>query len=381
MTGRAARLRVGLVAGTLDPGGAEKQLIYMTRALLRAGVAVQVYSLTQGEQLETELRCLGVPPIWVGRRSHPLLRIVDLALALRHFRPHVLQATHFYANLYVSVVAPMYGAMAIGSVRNDAYSDVASTGRWGRWLLRIPPGLIANSWAAKRNAERLGVAPGTVCVVPNVIDLAETERLAADGAAARESDRVFVVALGRHILEKRLDRFLRATALARRKVPSICGVLVGDGPERSRLERLAQGLGLLPDGVRFLGHRPDVARMLRHDADVLVLTSDHEGFPNVVLEAMAAGLPVITTPAGDAGVVVRDEVTGYVVSFDDDEQLAERIVQLAHSPEQRRQLGAAGRARVARQYSHERLAAHLLTAYQTFAEQGRNHRALAALAP
>ncbi len=372
-------LRVGLLAGTLAPGGAEKQLVYMARALLRAGVTVQVYSLTRGGPLEAELCRLGVPPLWVGRWSHPLLRVMDLAWALRRFQPHVLQAGHFFTNLYVSLVARLYGSLAIGAVRCDAHYSIAANGSWGSWLLRVPPNLLANSYAAKRNVVQLGVAAEHVCVVPSVIDVAHFQGL-ADGRTSRDGS-VVVAALGNQIPVKRLDRFLVALALARRQEPTVRGIIVGDGSERCRLEALAQELDLVPDGVRFLGYRSDVARLLGEEADVLALTSDHEGCPNVVLEAMAAGLPVITTPAGDAGVVVQDEVTGYVVPFGAVEQLADRIVRLARSPEQRRRLGAAGRSRVVQQYAWEQLGERLLAAYEAFAARQGNRTALAALAP
>jgi len=239
---------------------------------------------------------------------------------------------------------------------------------------------LANSYAAKRNAEQLGVAPETLHVVPNAIDLAEFERLTLTRPRAPDRSRIVMAAVGRLLPDKRFDRFLAAVALARRQVPAVHGILVGDGPERQRLERLAQQLGLVPDGVHFLGHRWNLEHLLRYDADVLMLTSDQEGFPNEVLEAMAAGLPVITTPAGDAGVVVQDHVTGYVVPFDDVGQLAERTIQLACSPEQRRCFGAAGRSRVAQEYGLERLAGHLLASYRAFAEHRASRRVRAALA-
>src|SRR5690606_17108355 len=102
---------------------------------------------------------------------------------------------------------------------------------------------------------------------------------------------------------------------------------------------------------------------------ILVLTSDHEGFPNVLLEAMAAGLPVVTTPAGDAASVVQDGVTGYVVGFDDGVALVARLLALARSADLRRQFGQAGRQRAAAVYGPEQLAPKLFEVYWWAAER------------
>jgi len=366
-------LRVALIAGTLTQGGAEKQLVYMAQALQRSGVDVRVYALTRGEFYEAALRASGIVPLWVGRRGGPPLRVAAIAAALRDFGPHVVQATHFYVNLYVSAVAPLYRAVAIGAVRNDTLFDVAANGWWGPWLLRAPRALLVNSHAARRNAEALGVDPMAIHVLPNAISLLDFDASApSDGHPARALlPPLTVAAVGRLVPAKRFDRFLEALALARREVPELCGVLIGDGPERDALHAAAEARGLLPDGVRFLGRRDDIPALL-HGAAMYALTSDHEGFPNVVMEAMAAGLPVITTPAGDAGVVVEDEVTGYVVPPSDVAGVAERMVRLARSPELRRRFGDAGRRRVEEEYSFERLGERLLGAYRTMAErQGR----------
>jgi len=307
-----------------------------------------------------------VSPVWVGQVGVPAFRVATLARALVGFRPHILQSAHFYTNLYVSLVAPLYRAMPIGSIRSDTHYNVSSSGFWGPWLLRIPRALIANSYAARRNAESLGVNRETIWVVPNVVDA--TEFQPTSSLRARPGDEVVVAAVASQVPVKRLDRFLAAVALARAQVPTLTGVLVGDGPERKRLEAIACQLNLLPGGVRFLGRRDHVAEALRA-ADMLVVSSDHEGFPNVILEAMAAQLPVVTTPAGDAEVVVRDGVTGYVVPFDDVEQMAERMVRLARSPRLREELGGAGRVRVEHLYTVDRLSDAVLSTYLAIARK------------
>jgi glycosyltransferase involved in cell wall biosynthesis len=374
----SATVRVAFLAGTLGRGGAEKQLLYMTRALLGAGVAVKVLSLTRAETYEAELQASGIQPEWVGRWPDPPRRLYAITRALAGFRPHILQAGHFFTNLYVTLVSPLYRAAAVGSIRSDVSHDVAANGGWGPWLLRSPPSLVANSWAAKHNAEELGVSPDRLHVLPNVIDLAEFDRLQRRAEVEVATDGCRVMAIGSLVPWKRFDRLLNAVALLKAERPELRTIVVGDGPERSSLEGLAHQLGLLPSHICFLGKRSDVPGLLR-GADILVSSSDHEGFPNVLLEAMAAGLPVVTTPAGDAARVVEDTTTGFVTPFDDPAEMAQRIGALASSAPLRRRMGDAGRQRVEQYYAFDTLAGRLVSLYARIAAEQGNHRLQSAL--
>ena len=138
---------------------------------------------------------------------------------------------------------------------------------------------------------------------------------------------------------------------------------------------MAKTLGLLPDGVTFAGRRDDVPALLKK-GDVLLLPSDHEGFPNAVLEAMAAELPVVCTPAGDVGRVVVDGVTGYVLPFEDEQGMVDRVLLLARSEESRHLLGLAGRRRAEQQYSFDALAGRLLSVYHEVAGRLSKKRVL-----
>jgi glycosyltransferase involved in cell wall biosynthesis len=373
-------LRVALIAGGLSQGGAEKQLVYMARALLLAGAEVRVCCLTRGDYHEQALRSLGIPPVWIGRFGNPAARVVRLASALRDFRPHVLQSTHFFSNLYVCLVAPFYRALAIGSIRSDVYQEMEANGRWGPLLLKMPPAIIANSFTARRNAENLGLPAGRIEVLSNVLDLEEFDagRGASQRARSGESGGSVVVSVSRLVQAKRLDRFLRALALARKENPGIRGVVVGEGPEAGPLASLAGELGLVPEGLTFPGKKNDVAGFLAREADILVLSSEHEGFPNVVLEAMAARIPVVTTPSGDSALIVEDGLTGFVVDGGDTAAMARRIIELSSSAELRGKLGAAGREKVERQYSARALGGMLRETYRRVALR-LGHRSMAGL--
>jgi glycosyltransferase involved in cell wall biosynthesis len=371
-------LRVALLAGTLGQGGAEKQLVYIARALTEAGVFVRVYCLTQGEYYEPILRHHGIEVVWIGRRDHPAARVLRLGSALRRNPPHVVHALHFYTNLYAVLAASTVGALAIGSLRSDTLHELEANGRWGPWLLRVPRALIANSEAACRNARQLGVPATRMQVLPNVIKLEEFDAAVGRWRATPRGDQeIRVISVARLVGQKRLDRFLEVLALARQRCPRLRGVLVGEGPERATLMGEAARLGL-SGHVDFLGQRDDVPALLAA-ADLMLLTSDHEGFPNAVLEAMAAGVPVVTTPAGDAGTVVEHGLTGYVVPATSPETMADRLVELASAPELRRRLGEHGRARAADQYEYRGLADRILAAYSALANERRHAASIGAL--
>jgi glycosyltransferase involved in cell wall biosynthesis len=135
----------------------------------------------------------------------------------------------------------------------------------------------------------------------------------------------------------------------------------------------AKELGLTRNDVIFLGACDNVPALLTQ-CGFLVLCSDYEGFPNVVLEAMAASLPVISTPVGDAERIVREDQTGYMVDLDDTDSMAERMVELANSPLTRRRLGAEGRRCVEQEFDYETLLVRLLSVFHDFAGQNRRHR-------
>lgn len=221
---------------------------------------------------------------------------------------------------------------------------------------------------------RVANPPG-ISILPNVLDLRDFDAQSKSASPISiPADRVMAVAVGSLLPCKRFDRFLKALALARRRAPALLGVIAGaDCGSRPALEQEARELGLMADHLVFLGECSNVPALLAQ-AGFLVLCSEYEGFPNVILEAMAARLPVITTPVGDAEHIVVQGQTGYVLQGAEVEALAERMAALALSPTTRVRLGTAGRRRVALEYSYEALPDRLLSVFQGFAFQTRRYR-------
>ena len=208
-----------------------------------------------------------------------------------------------------------------------------------RLVLRRATVVLPSRTLLRIATEQWRLAPARVHYVPNGIDLG---RFAAKRSMATDGEPVIgTVAALRP--EKRLDRLLRAFHLVLLTVPARL-VIVGDGPERPALERLALDLGIAGQ-VRFAGH-VDAPAACYGGFDVFALSSDTEQMPLSVIEAMAASLPVAATDVGDVRTMLSEANLGFVTTLDD-AALAEALLALARHPAMRDRLGEANRAKAA----------------------------------
>lgn len=362
-------LRVAIIAGCLGDkgglmGGAERQAYYMVRALTSAGVQVRMYMVIDMKSAYADaLTEMGVETCHFGWLPGLPLRLLLLLKQLRRFRPHIVQSLHNFTNAYSALAGRILGVASLGGLRSDLQSCLRDNGRFGKLLLTGPDAIAVNSRAAAADVIRSGIlTPDRVHVLTNVIDTFPQP----DASPAEEDGDCLCICVSRLMPRKRIDVFLRALELARRSEPRLRGVVVGFGQEAQSLAQLAADLGLFPHAVEFTGPREDVADLLGKSA-MFVFCSESEGCPNVVLEAMAAGLPVITTPAGDAAELVRAAHCGIVVQFGDVSAVAESMIRLARSREDRVRLGGAARGYIAQNCGVSTLAARLFRIYSDVA--------------
>lgn len=229
-----------------------------------------------------------------------------------------------------------------------------------RRLARVTDRIITISPRQRLDiVERFAVAPAArTSVVPLGLDLDALLRLERGAPEWRERLAIppgaFVVGyVGRLVPIKDPLTLLRATATAARHVPNLQLLIAGDGPLRPAMERAVVELGMTAV-VRFAGWIDDLPGLYA-TMDVCALSSLNEGTPVALIEAMAAGLPVVATSVGGVPDLVEDERTGLLVPSRDPEALAEALLRLAARPDERRSFGAAARARVAERYSASRL--------------------------
>jgi len=330
--------RVALVIGQLTAGGAEGQVAVLCRGLRDNGrFAPIVYCLSEHtEPYGPELEALGVPLRVIGGSRPSRLRRLRRSLAADGVI--LVHAWLFIANAYA-------WAANVGT-RRPLLTSARNCKRQGRWLdllnrraFAASDAIVANSREVATYIERTyGATRERIEVVYNAIDTSRFHPPTKphDGAPC-------VAMVGRLVPQKNPLLFVAAAAAVRRKVPAVRFLLVGDGSLRAQVEAAVDANGLR-DCCTVAGERHDVPELLRQ-ADLFWLTSEWEGLPNAVLEAMATGLPVVATDVGGAGEIIRPDRDGYLVRAGDRNALVTHALALLTDDERRRRFGRAARER------------------------------------
>jgi glycosyltransferase involved in cell wall biosynthesis len=352
-------LRLLLVIPTLVRGGAEKQLTLLATGLPRERFDVHVAVLTRSGPYEDALRVADVPVTVIGKRwkvdPGSYFRLKGL---IQKLRPDLVHTWLFAANAYGRQAALAAGVRHI--VAGERCVDPWKTTLHlaiDRALAKRTNKIVTNSsgvvdFYAGRGiaAEKFVVIPNGIAAEPAANPLSRPELLAELQLPA---DARLIGAVGRLWPQKRVKDLIWAADLLKSTRDDTHLLIIGDGPQRWRLERYREQNDVA-DRVHFLGERPDVPRILPH-LDALWLASDYEGQSNAILEAMAAGIPVIATDIpGNRDLVVPDE-TGYLVPVGDRFEFTRRTHWLLDDDALRQRLGAAGRERIRTQFTVERM--------------------------
>jgi glycosyltransferase involved in cell wall biosynthesis len=365
-TGRQPRLV--LFIRDLNIGGAQRQLIELASGMHGGPWRVTVLTLYRGGPLEPDLVARGVPYHSLDKRGRwDILGFWwRLVTEIRRERPDVLMSYLGAENLFNASLRPLFPRMRIvwglrsSGVDHRSYERISWVMfQMARVASRLTHLIISNSHASVEDHARDGYPRDRMVVVPNGIDAV---RFAPDPVARREvrdewgvdGSTTLVGLVGRLDPKKDHPTFLRAASRLAGERADVRFVCVGPGPDgyRDELLELTRSLGL-GDRVIWAGPRLDMPRVYAA-LDLLVSSSAWgEGFPNVVAEAMASGVPCVVAAAGDSAVVVGD--TGWVCRPGDVEDLARAMREAVGSRESLEERGRLARQRIVDEFSPARL--------------------------
>jgi glycosyltransferase involved in cell wall biosynthesis len=280
-----------------------------------------------------------------------------LAARLRQHRPRAVISFLSLPSVFLATRIAGTGARFLASIQNPPVSSAsdATTARLARSYVARPIGRVTYRHAdlllpitpgiAQEVAVRFGVPSVKLKVIPNSVDLARIDSARYQSSPIRDRrgrDHTLVTAC-RLVPQKRVDVLLRSISLLPRHL-EVQLLILGEGPERDHLERLAEALGIA-DCCHFLGFRNNPWQVFSQ-ASLFVLTSDYEGFGNVIIEAMACGLPIVATraPYGPE-YIIENEEQGVLVPVDDPAAVADAIIRVLESPILRQTLVREGRKR------------------------------------
>jgi len=370
------QIRILHVIGQLRRGGCELQLLGLCQRLDRARFDSAIcWYVRQADELEEDFRRAGVRMHFFSKPSMSVWRFFErLRGVVKEVEPDVIHTWMYSANFWGRLAAVTCGVSGIiaserGEVRMTGLIDRAS-----EWFFRSRTLRLANSRFIASSLERhFGLPAEQTRIVHNAVGFELPDREAARSSLRRElglaADTAVVLTVGRLGFPKNYPMLVRVVGRLERSGSNAVVAVVGTGPDEDVLKRQVRGAGL-DHRMRFLGFRDDVPSLLA-GADVFCFTSDSEGFPNAVLEAMLAGLPVVCTDFPSAREMISDPRAGILVSCDDDAGMAEAIGDLLARPECRREIGMAARAHVQEHFSWDRLVETMSEIYEELAGRKR----------
>ena len=362
--------RVAIVIGQLSYGGAERQASLLAKGLHEAGRPVTVICLSEMlEPFGAELEQAGVRLRWIPRRGHyEPGRVLRLAGLLREEKVKLIHSHLEVANIYSYLARPLAGRPGfIPSVRTRPVKmrlfESALVGR----SLKAADCIHANCQAAARTfAERYRIDPARFRVIHNgAAPFPETDEQARNSARRDfriPQDRLVVATLSKDSPDKNVPAFLRLVRSLSSRFNNLVALVAGQGLDDSYAarERQATAGGAK---ISFLGLLNDV-RPLFAAADIFVLTSIREGLPNVIMEAMVSGLPVVTYAVGGVGELIEDQDSGILVPCGDEEALFNAAHDLLKHADRARSMGRAGRRRMLEHFSVEKMVSRTTALYE-----------------
>ena len=323
------------VINSLPLGGAENQVVTLASALSRGRYKIHVCCLRREGAQANVLRARGIQVVCLQMRvRYWPLAVYRLYLLIKRLKPQIVHTHLCEADILGRLAGKLAGVpVIISTVHGMYYRKIPPTWHFlDRLIPRFTDKIITVSEEIRQSfINDQKVTQEKVITIPNVV---EVERFSGLNSRKELRTQLGVNALSpligtvaRLVQDKRLDYFLDAAHIICKADAQARFLIIGDGPLREELMNQALQLGLTPEYVRFLGSRQDIPELLSA-MDFFVLSSETEGIPVSLLEAMAASKPVVATRVGGIPQVIQDGENGLLVSPHDPAGLAEATLTL-----------------------------------------------------
>lgn len=379
-----SRVRLFLITNNFETGGSERQFSVLAQNLRAEHFQVYLGCLRNTGRFANDFG--NVPEFWLGNRLYGWTSWrARLRLSRRLWRQHIqiAHAFDFYSNLTLIPAARFARVpVVIGSQRQLGDLLTRRQSRAQATAFRWCDAVVCNSRAAADRLAEDGLSYDKLFVIGNA--LSEEVFASVPAALPRRAGVLRVGMVARmNARSKNHSGFLRIAKRINQRMPDVEFLLAGDGPLRAEFEREARTLGL-GDRVMFLGDRPDIPAVMA-SLDVAVLTSDSESLSNVLLEAMASGLPVVAYRVGGNAELVNDDPPklkrGELISAGDEEGFAAAVERLLSTPSMRDQFGEHARKFAKDNFGLASIRARYEVCYQSLLEKKGVRTSLATWRP
>lgn len=338
--------RLLIMIDNLGMGGAQKLLEVQVAEMTRTH-ALRIVNLGPETDFARSLAGYGVEVVSKGGvQLKDVAALVRMRRELADWAPDLIHTHLLYATLIGSLMARTLGVPHVTTLHNERSDSARVSDLTRSWLERMVLRHLTEVVIAcgPRIAEIQKTRTGKTLLITvanrvrPLTALPPMQRLALRQAARIAPEDVFVLAAGRLMPQKGFDILVSAFAEVIKAAPKALLFIVGDGPDRLALEQQAKELGL-GDRLRFPGPVADLGQMLQI-ADAFVLSSRHEGLPLVLIEALSAGLPIVSTRVGDVETLL-DDSCGLLVDQGEAKPLATALVRLVGDADLRARMGKA----------------------------------------
>ena len=358
---QSQKIKICYVIGTLQIGGAEKQLLYLTKNLNRRIFSPEVIVIHKGGPLKEEFIENNIPVIEVGKKFKidPVF-LLKLLFILRRKKPKFVHTFMFTSNTW-GRLASIFARIPF------IFSSERCVDPWKKWyhklidkfLLIFTDKVIVNSFAVKEFYKKIENIPEIkIEVIYNGVDVENIEKILFENDKKREELKLkknkFIVGTGGRFTEQKgFIYLLMAIPEVLKYFPDCIFIFVGDGPMRKSFEKIVYKLNI-KNNVIFTGYRKDILEILSL-CNLIVVPSLFEGMPNIILEAMCLKKAVIGTDIPEIKELIKDGFNGLLVPVKNYEKISEKIIYLLKNPEICKKMGENGYNYVKENFSIEKM--------------------------